>query len=83
MIKAVAHNEAGAKILILGLSSKNLEKLKESKPIAFPTTELEKLHGFDMVVIVWGETEEEIVEEIRKHWPGPGIPPAVPQSERS
>lgn len=83
MIKAVAHNEAGSKILILGLSTANLEKLQEGKPIAFPTTELEKAVGFEMIVILWGDTEQEIVEAIRKDWPGPGIPPKTVRKDRS
>lgn len=70
MIKAVMSNEAGTKFLVLGLTTQNLEKLKAGNPIAFPTTELEKLKGFELVVIVWGETEEEIVKTIQAKWPG-------------
>jgi hypothetical protein len=51
--------------VLLGLSSKNLEKLKERKPMMVEGAEMGIDHN---IVIVWGETEADILKELR-----PGI----------
>lgn len=65
MIKAVAQGPDGRPLLILGLSRKNTERLLEGRPIP---VELRDLFGIDAVVlIVAGETEDAIVDELRAH----------------
>ena len=59
MIKARAGNA-----VIFGLSRLNLEKLQEGKPIAFDGGEV----GLDgtRIMIMFGETENDIVRELTK-----------------
>ena len=57
MIKAMAGN-----LILLGLSSKNLEKLKEGKPIHIFGSELGIKYD---IGILWGDTEEEIVDRLK------------------
>ena len=67
MIKARVENN-----LIFGLSSINVDKLKEGKPIAFNLSELglDKIEDFDYdkirIIIMSGETEEAIEEDLRR-----------------
>ena len=62
MIKARAHRDDGTSIMLLGLSNLNLQKLQAGLPIAFDG----KPFGYDgEVIIVWGETEQAIVDALR------------------
>lgn len=63
MIKASAQLSDGRTLLILGLSSKNLEKLRERKPAMIDLTEF-GLKG--ELVLMWGETEAQIFEEFKQ-----------------
>jgi hypothetical protein len=63
MVKAVLSKQGSERrTVFFGLSSKNLENLKESCPITFKGEEI-GLEGIDFV-IVWGETEQQIAEEL-------------------
>jgi hypothetical protein len=61
MLKAATHTEEGTKILILGLSSRNLTLLSQGKSIEFDATP----YGFaGRIVIFHGLTEMEMAEMI-------------------
>jgi len=61
MIKA-GGDIGGRKLMLLGLSTLNLQRLQEGKPIKFAGEPF----GFaGEVVIVWGETEEAIALELK------------------
>jgi hypothetical protein len=50
--------------MLLGLSKMNIERLMEGKPIKFEGKDVG--HPGD-IIIMYGETEEKIVEEILRH----------------
>lgn len=59
------HSDTGKPILLLGLTRKNTELLLDGRPIPI---ELKDLIGVDAVVlIVAGETEQAICDELREH----------------
>lgn len=62
MIKFVAQSPKGI-LLGIGLSEKNIELLKQEKPIRIDLTEM----GFDSgrVLIFYGETEGELIKTIQ------------------
>jgi len=64
MIKFVGTNPTtGDKIIGIGITAANIEKLKEGKPILFKLSDL----GLDWpgeVTIFYGETEEKITKEL-------------------
>lgn len=62
MIKASATLPDGRKLVLLGLSSRNLELLRERKPAMI---NLDELGGANEVVIMWGETEQAIYDEMK------------------
>jgi hypothetical protein len=65
MIKATAGD-----MVLFGLSEKNVQLLKEGKPIKIDMTEL-GLTG--KVLIFYGKTEEDMMSEFKKH----GLLPAA------
>ena len=71
MIKMLATNENGDPILILGLSRANCEHLLAGKPIAFPTDRIPMTKAPVHIIILGGETEQSIVDEMSKHVPLP------------
>jgi hypothetical protein len=62
MVKATIIGAEGRVTYLFGLSAKNLEKLREGKPISF---DLEPLGGFGHVYIMYGETEAHIAAELQ------------------
>lgn len=52
----------GKPILIFGLSELNVQKLKENKPISF---DLDVLGLEGTVIILYGETEESITQDLK------------------
>lgn len=62
MIKFTGIGDNGRKMLGIGLSEGNIQKLKEGKPIHFSAEEV-KMAGFD-VLIMHGATEQEIVKQL-------------------
>lgn len=72
MIKARGKAEDGRHFLILGLSRKNTEALLEGLPIAIDTVDLGVTDG-PHILLVAGETEEDIQTELKNHF---NLPPA-------
>jgi len=72
----IADGEPPGKIMFLGLSRRNIELLQQGKPISFDGTPL----GFlGTVIISFGETEQGILDAVRKAWnlQIPDVPPGV------
>jgi len=70
MIKATGGSEDGKRrFVLLGLSEMNIGKLREGKPIHIFGSELGIAHD---IIIMWGQTEDAMAEEITKHF---GIEP--------
>ena len=69
MVKMVATHEDGSKILMLGLSQENVNRLKEGKPILFGTEDL-GLGWNGRVCIFYGKTEHDMLEDV-SGWIGP------------
>ena len=65
MIKAVGTTPEGHPMILLGLSAKNIEKLKEGKPILVELSEL-GLKG--KVAIVYGETEDLLARDLEREF---------------
>lgn len=65
MVKASLTMADGRRLLILGLSDLNLEQLKKGKPIK---VDLEPFGMEGAVAIMHGKTEEDITEELSKHF---------------
>jgi len=63
MIKLGVKTNEGKPAVILGLSEKNLEHLREGKPILIDLTQF-GMEG--QAVITYGETEEIITQELSK-----------------
>ncbi len=68
MIKA-SLTRGGRQVFVLGLSARNIELLRQGKPIP---VNLAELGGKGEVLIMYGETEEDIADELRKVTPLPG-----------
>jgi hypothetical protein len=68
MVKATAITDRGARLVIIGLSRANCELLLAGKPIAFQGSDVsldtEPATNF---LLVAGETEDAIAEELKKH----------------
>jgi hypothetical protein len=65
MIKFVAQGKNGQTIVGLGLSEGNIKRLKQGDPMYFSLEEL-GIEGID-VTIVYGETEDAIKADFKKH----------------
>ena len=65
MIKFLAHGKNGQTIIGLGLSEGNIQRLKQGDPVYFSLEEL-GIEGYD-VTIIYGETEEAIKDDFKKH----------------
>jgi len=62
MIKARGTTGDGRPLMVIGLSRENCERLLDNKPISFDAAEL----GLKLsVIILGGEDEEEIAEDLR------------------
>ncbi len=68
MIKARLTAQDGRTLILFGLSEGNLKHLKQDMPVHIHGEEL-NAPGIDFV-IVYGETEEKIVEQLREWVPG-------------
>lgn len=68
MIKALAHRN-GRPLLILGLSRKNCKHLLRGEPIHIASEEVDIPYGMD-IVIMGGNTEQSIADEILKNAAG-------------
>jgi len=65
MIKAGAKGKDGQPVVILGLSEGNLGELRKKRPIV---VDLEPKGLKGQVVIMWGETEGAITQELADHF---------------
>lgn len=55
----------GKKLIGIGLSEGNLQRLKEGMPILVNSEDFEKLSGVEAyLLILYGKTEEEMVKEM-------------------
>jgi len=64
MIKALAHDDDGKPMYIVGLSEHNLRLLRDGKPIAF---DMAQMGGEGRMLIFYGVTEEAMARELKKH----------------
>lgn len=65
MIKAILETKGGGKMLVIGLSKMNCEKILAGQPIHFTNSAL-PMEGINQVLVMGGETEEAIGEELAK-----------------
>lgn len=64
MVKARIDGDDGEPVYLLGLSSGNLMRLREGKPLL---VNLSQFGGPNVkVAVCWGETEEDIVRDLNK-----------------
>ncbi len=68
MVKASILKDDGRHIFVLGLSDGNIKLLRQGKPIP---VNLAELGGRGEVLIMWGQTEQHIVDELRAIERGP------------
>lgn len=64
MIRATATTKSGRKLVLLGLEAKNIELLKEGKPMFIRGDE----YGLDLdfdVTIIYGDTAEDIIRLLK------------------
>lgn len=62
MIKASGRRADGKPIIVLGLSARNVENLRDNKPILI---HLEELGLEGDVIVLYGNTEDDIREDLR------------------
>jgi hypothetical protein len=67
MIRMAATNTRGRKIIVLGLSEKNIEKLREGKPIHIHADEM----GFPGEIMIFTGKDEASMAEMVKPFIGP------------
>ena len=63
MIKFILQGDTGKKVIGLGLSEENVARLKKDKPILVKGQDLGVEHD---IVVLYGETEESIVETLKE-----------------
>ena len=73
MIKAVASAPNGAPMVMLGLSDENWKRLRAGQPIVVKLRELDPELPDVRIILLGGETEEEMIEDLRAL--GPVAPP--------
>lgn len=64
VIKLGTRRNDGAPLIILGLSENNLEQLRKGRPIPIQFGEI-GVPGDGEIVIMWGQTEKAIMQEIQ------------------
>lgn len=65
MLKAKIHQVDGSTLLLIGLSSENMKRLLEDKPILFSGSEV----GFpavSWVLLIGGKTNGDLMEQLKK-----------------
>lgn len=63
MIKAIVQSNGGVKIVVLGVTRENIDRMLDNKPVRLNFSQL----GLppQTVVIIAGETEMDIMEDLR------------------
>lgn len=69
MIKAAILKKDGGRVLLFGLSKENLKRLQKDQPIHIFLSELGN-YSKDEIVIMYGETEQTITDDLKKMFPG-------------
>ena len=64
MIRAVATKADGTKLILLGIDARNVERLKEGKPLHVRGETLD-MPGIE-IGIMYGETMQDIIDELKK-----------------
>jgi hypothetical protein len=83
MIKAAGRTGLGLPLLLLGLSGENVTRLAAGEPIRIPAAQMAALGLPQMeVVIHYGRTEDDIVEELKAHGIAQGETPAPDTARR-
>lgn len=72
MLKAKATMADGRPFYVIGLSTGNLERLKQGRPILF---RMEEMGGVGQMAIFWGETEAEMAKLFE------GMEPPTPRGD--
>lgn len=67
MIQACATNETGRRLLILGFNKEALRNI-EHEPRYFHLAEYNGRRDFDDVIVLTGQSDEEIAAEIKKNF---------------
>jgi hypothetical protein len=76
MIKARSGN-----LVVFGLEAKNIERLKAGDPMLIKMSEVGKAGPDDVIVILYGDTQDDIIAEIEKKL-GLKMPKIDPINER-
>lgn len=79
MIKGMGATADGTPLVILGLSRLNTERLLDGKPIQVPAADLAQLGlppGGPGVLLLGGETEDALLEDLRAMGLQPQVEPA-------
>ena len=77
MLKAKIISPDGLVLLVIGLSSENMKRLLDSKPIIFSGSEI-GFPSIENVLIVGGETNDALIEQMKKL----GLPDPLASSVR-
>ena len=64
MLKAKLTDKEGKPVFLVGLSDRNLEKLKQDQPIMF---DLETIQGEGTLFIFSAPTEADMIQQLRGH----------------
>lgn len=69
MIVSSQRLKNGDRFIILGITDENIEKLRKDMPIVM-SEETHKIPKDVKISIIWGHTEQDIVDKLRMIWPG-------------
>lgn len=64
MIRARGEHPDGREFVVLGLSDKNLELLREGKPILVTPESVGRGPAWPEIMIMWGRTETELARQL-------------------
>ncbi len=74
MIKAVGTGRTGRPLVVLGLSDENWARLRAGRPILVELAELSPTLPALSVVLLGGDTEQSLMDDLRALGPLPGGP---------
>jgi hypothetical protein len=70
MILAHTTSRGGIPLLVIGLTNKNIEELKKGRPVFKGPEDTHLPMSF---TIIWGETEDAILEDLKQHFVIPAV----------